>query len=262
MWVFWWCCSCWCGGGIKGATWLGGGCGWGWLVKNIESCDDSARESYSSSAPLEDCKLPLVFAESMRAENGKTWGRQSEERFWLLAHRTTSVHLRGYCGSYSYRMRYGSETKRERDFFWLWKDKLVFFRKCFLPHTSLRLSLCKSTATGTQCLNHFYLICVCTKGCYVNKGINRPRMIMHLIYLVQREVVNTSYSVWDLRGWEKSLLCLLPLSLSWVLDYHYRLWKGSSIRVSREREKEEREGKKEKDSSLAFFSYKRRGCFW
>ena len=47
-----------------------GGCGW--LVKNAESGDDSARESYSSSAPLEDCKLPLVLAESMRAENGKT----------------------------------------------------------------------------------------------------------------------------------------------------------------------------------------------
>lgn len=163
MWVFWWWCCCCCDGRIKRTTWLGGG-GCGWLVKNAESGDDSARESYSSSAPLEDCKLPLVLAESMRAENGKTWGRQSEERFWLLAH-TTSVHLRRCCGSY--RMRYGSETReRERvwEFFWLWKDKLVFLRKCFLPPTSLR-ALCETaTATQTQCLDHFYLICVCAKG--------------------------------------------------------------------------------------------------
>lgn len=74
MWVFWW----WFGGisglrflavvVLKEATWVGG-C---WLFKKAESEDDWARESYSSSAPLEDCKLPLVLAESMRAENGKT----------------------------------------------------------------------------------------------------------------------------------------------------------------------------------------------
>lgn len=53
---------------LKEATWVGG-C---WLFKKAESEDDWARESYSSSAPLEDCKLPLVLAESMKAENGKT----------------------------------------------------------------------------------------------------------------------------------------------------------------------------------------------
>jgi len=57
-----------------------------------------------------------------------------------------------------------------------------------------------------------------------------------------------------------SYVCFLPPSQSWVLDYSYhnnRLRKGSSIRVSSEREKEERE-EMEKDSSLAFFSYKKR----
>jgi len=139
---------------------------------------------------------------------------------------------------------------RER-FLWLWKDKPVVLRKWFLPPTSLRPC---NTATSTQCSVRFYLICVCAKGCYVNKGINSPRMIMHLILGAER-------------GWEYkfTLFCFfLPLSVSWVLDHYCTTTTtdcakridpvlGFEVKEKRKREKE-----KEKDSSLAFFSYKKR----
>lgn len=62
--------------------WCGGGCGWlgrdGKLFKKAEMESEVARESYSSLAPLEDCKL----SEPM----GQRYGRAGEEDFFLLAY--------------------------------------------------------------------------------------------------------------------------------------------------------------------------------
>lgn len=54
--------------------WCGGGCGGGGLdmgptlLKKAEMDEESARESYDSSSPppvLEDCRLPVLLAESI-----------------------------------------------------------------------------------------------------------------------------------------------------------------------------------------------------
>lgn len=55
------------------------------------------------------------------------------------------------------------------------------------------------------------------------------------------------------------MLCLLPLSLSWVLDYFTTTdFKKDEVLGFQVKEKRKREKEKEKDSSLAFFSYKKR----
>lgn len=70
-WV-WGCCGCAVGKG-------GGG-----LLKKAET--DSARESYSSSPPLEDCRLPVLLPESMREKDReqKMERREGAERFAFL----------------------------------------------------------------------------------------------------------------------------------------------------------------------------------
>ncbi|WVZ22714.1 hypothetical protein V8G54_001258 [Vigna mungo] len=116
-------------------------------------------------------------------------------------------------------MRYGSERRgkqKVREIF-LFVERQASCVEKVVPPTNVFKALC-NTATSTQCLVRFYLICVCAKGCYVNKGINSPRMIMHLILCAERLGIQV-YSVF---------LSML-LSLYWVLDhyYHYRLQKGS-----------------------------------